>query len=134
MPETLELPNGEVVTPEDVFLFNDYPYRFAPLDTGEQDSSIPRTGAENHEEYDFKLVPLYWGGSDMDVPFPDEEALAEQWGEDSRGTLPPAEWEAWLRSARKDERFGDDEVDALARELPTGDDGVLAAIRDALGL
>lgn len=119
MPETLELPNGEVVTPDDVFLYNDYPYRFAPLD---------------HDEYDFKLVPLYWGGSDMDVPFPDEAALAEQWGADSRGTLPSVEWEDWLRTARRDDRFGGDEVDALARELPTGDDGgLLSALRDALG-
>ena len=118
MSETLELPNGEVVTPDDVFLYNDYPYRFSPLD---------------HDEYDFKLVPLYWGESDMDVPFPDEAALAEQWDEDSRGTLPPVEWEGWLRTARRDDRFGSDEVDALARELPTGDDGFLSALRDVLG-
>ena len=136
MPETLELPDGEVVTPDDVFLYNDYPYRFAPLTTDERSSSSSRTPSENHDEYDFKLVPLYWGESDMDVPFPDEAALAEQWGGDSRGTLSPAEWEDWLRDARRDDRFGDDEVDALARELPTGDDGggFLSSVRDALGL
>ena len=27
MSEALELPNGDEVTPEDVFLYNDYPYR-----------------------------------------------------------------------------------------------------------
>jgi hypothetical protein len=117
---TLELPNGETVTPDEVFLYNGYPYRFVPLD---------------HHEYEFKLAPLYWGDSDMDVPFPDREALDEQWGAESRGTLAPEEWEAWLREARHDDRFGDDEVDALARELPTpGGDGLVASIRRALGL
>ena len=119
MPETLELPNGDVVTPETIFLYNNYPYRFEPLDD---------------EEYAFKLVPLYWGNSDLDVPFPDEDALAGQWDEDCRGVLTAEEWEAWLREARGDERFGDDELDALRRELPTGDRGLIASIRDALGL
>jgi len=118
MPETLELPDGEVVTPDDVFLYEEYPYRFRPLD---------------HEEYEFKLVPLYWGGGDMDVPFPDREALVDQWGPESRGTLTEDEWEAWLRSARNDERFGSEELDALARELPTDDPGVLTSLKRALG-
>ncbi|SNZ13152.1 hypothetical protein SAMN06269185_2060 [Natronoarchaeum philippinense] len=117
--ETLELPDGEVVTTEDVFLYEEYPYRFRPLE---------------HETYEFKLVPLYWGGGDMDVPFPGREELVEQWGEESRGTLTEEEWEQWLQSARNDERFGAEELDALARELPTGESGLVESIRDALGL
>jgi hypothetical protein len=117
MSETLRLPNGDEVTPEDVFLFNDYPYRYVPLDD---------------TEFAFKLAPLYWGGSDMDVPFPERSDLVEQWGDDSRGTLTAEEWEAWLRQARSDPRFGEDELDALARELPT-DDGLLASLWRRLG-
>ena len=118
--ETLDLPNGETVTTDDVFLYNDYPYRFVPLD---------------HHEYAFKLAPLYWGNSDMDVPFPDRAALEEQWGPQSRGNLTPEEWVEWLREAREDDRFDDAEVDALARELPTpGGDGLVASIRRKLGL
>lgn len=119
MPETLELPNGEEVTPEDVFLYNGYPYRYVPV---------------SDDRYDFKLSPLYWGGGDMDVPFRDADALAEQWGDDSRGLLSPEEWRRWLSEARHDERFGEAELDALAEELPTGDRGVVAALRDRLGL
>jgi hypothetical protein len=118
MPETLDLPNGDVVTPDTVFLYNNYPYRFEPLDG---------------EQYAFKLVPLYWGGGDMDVPFPDEAALADQWGDDCRGTMTAEEWDEWLRKARGDERFGNDELDALQRELPVSDRGLVASIRDALG-
>lgn len=118
MAETLELPNGEVVSPDDVFLYNGYPYRFVPVEEG---------------EFAFELEPLYWGGGGMNVPFRDREALVEQWGEDSRGTLPPPEWRAWLREARRDDRFGDDELDALTADLPTGG-GLVATLRDALGL
>lgn len=125
MSQTLELPNGDVVTPDTVFLFNNYPYRFVPLDALEDD------------EYEFKLVPLYWGNSEMDIPFPDREAFVEQWGPESRGVLSDDEWESWLRTARGDDRFGEEELDALARELPTEsatDDGLLRKLRNVLGL
>lgn len=102
MSETLALPTGETVTPEDVFLYGGYPYRFRPRD----------------DEYAFELVPLYWGDSDLDVPFEDREALREQWDEASRGVLTPEEWEQWLADARDDDRFDDEEVAALAAELP----------------
>lgn len=118
MPRTLELPNGESVTSEDVFLYNNYPYRFVFVDG---------------EEYEFELSPLHWGGGEMDIPFRDREALVEQWGSESRGTLTPEEWEQWLREVRHDERFGDDELTALARELPTSD-GLLTRLRRTLGL
>lgn len=126
MTETLELPNGDVVDTEEAFLFNDYPYRFVPLD---------------HEEYDFLLSPLYWGDSGMDVPFADRDELASQWGPESRGRLTAEEWAGWLDHARDDDRFGDAEVDELAAELPTpasdgdadGDDaGFVARVRRAL--
>ena len=118
MPETLELPNGDAVGPDDVFLYNDYPYRVAFVESG---------------KYEFEFSPLYWGGGEMDIPFRDRDALYEQWGEGSRGTLTPSEWKRWLRQARSDDRFGDDELDALARELPT-EDGFVTRLRRALGL
>jgi hypothetical protein len=123
MSETLELPNGDVVDTEDVFLYNDYPYRFVPLD---------------HPEFAFKLTPLYWGNSDMDVPFPDRSDLVEQWDERSRGVLTDEEWRSWVESAREDERFDDAEIDHVANELglePRREGtGVVGSIRDALGL
>lgn len=120
--ETLELPSGETVTPEDVFLFGDYPYRFVP------------------EEGDgFTLSPLYWGGGDMDIPFRDREALVEQWGgAGDRGTLTDEEWADWLQGARTDDRFDDRELDALAQELgvadagASGDEGTLGDERSGL--
>lgn len=123
-PETLTLPTGETVTPEDVFLYNDYPYRFVPLD---------------HEEYEFKLAPLYWGYSDMDVPFPDRDALTEQWGAESQGTMSDAEWAAWITDRRETEMFGENELDAIAEEVGlseevSDDDGIVASIRRALGI
>lgn len=124
MPETLELPNGDVVTPEDVFLYNGYPYRFVPLES---------------DRYAFEFSPLYWGGGDMDVPFPDRAALEEQWEPETSGTPSESEWEAWLRDKRRDDRFDAAELDALEREL-LGDDpdageggGLLASLRSALG-
>ena len=126
MSERLELPTGERVGPEDVFLYNGYPYRFVPLDS---------------DSYEFELSPLYWGDSGMDVPFRDREALVDQWGADSRGLLSPAEWDEWLADARDDERFGDRELVELARELPTDDPPELTedrddggGLRDILGL
>jgi hypothetical protein len=116
MGRTLELPNGETVAEDDVVLYNGYPYRVKFL---------------NRDEYAFEFAPLFWGDSGMDVPFADREALVDQWGPESRGTLTPAEWEEWLREARADDRFGDDELDALARELPT-EDGLLARLRRVL--
>ncbi|MFB6128101.1 MAG: hypothetical protein ABEJ79_12530 [Halolamina sp.] len=118
----LELPNGDVVAPEDVFLYENYPYRYRPL------------GPEATHEFVFS--PLYWGDSGMDVPFPDRGALVEQWGERSRGTLTAAEWAEWLDRARADDRFDDDEVATLARELPaaTGaNPGLFERLRAALG-
>ena len=127
MPRELELPNGETVTPEDVFLYNDYPYRVQFPDEDAARDGTP--------DYEFELSPLHWGGGEMDIPFRDRAALVEQWGPESRGTLAPEEWEAWLREVRHDDRFGDDELDALARELPTpGGNGLVARLRRALGL
>jgi hypothetical protein len=142
--ETIELPNGEVVTPEDVFLYENYPYRVQFPDR--DGSAAEEPGAEN-PDYEFELSPLYWGGTELDIPFRDREALVEQWGSESRGTLTEMEWEQWgsesrgtltemeweqwLREARHDDRFGDEELDALARELPVSR-GLVARIRDVL--
>lgn len=122
MTATLDLPTGETVTPDDVFAYDGYPYRFRPLD---------------HDEYDFLLSPLYWGDSGMDIPFTSTDALADQW-DDSAGVKTADEWRAWLADARDDHRFGDDELDALAVELGLADPStlddrsVLARVRDAL--
>ncbi|MBV0924650.1 hypothetical protein KTS45_10620 [Halomicroarcula limicola] len=124
MPETLELPNGDVVSPEDVFLYNDYPYRLVWSDG----------------DHAFELSPLYWGDSGMDVPFPDREALVDQWEADSRGLLTDEEWAGWLDDASDDPRFDDEEVAQLAAELPTdwepaGDESESGGgLRDRLGL
>ncbi|WP_276299789.1 hypothetical protein [Halorussus lipolyticus] len=127
MDRTLELPNGDVVTPEDVFLYNNYPYRVRFPDA-EEDADGTRAS-----EYEFEFSPLYWGGGEMDIPFREREALVEQWGEDSRGTMTADEWGQWLAEARSDDRFGDDELDALARELPGSASGSLVdRLRDAL--
>ncbi|WP_121822907.1 hypothetical protein [Halostella salina] len=101
--ETLELPTGETVTPEDVFLFGGYPYRFRP---GDDDAA-------------FYLSPLYWGGGEMDIPFDDRDQLVDQWGEDGRaeGPLSESEWADWLVEARAQEQFDADELDAIAREV-----------------
>ncbi|MFC7028562.1 hypothetical protein ACFQJ5_14955 [Halomicroarcula sp. GCM10025324] len=124
MPDTLELPNGDVVAPDDVFLYNDYPYRLVWLDD---------------ETYAFELAPLYWGDSGMNVPFHDREALVDQWDTDSEGLLSPDGWDRWLDHAQSDPRFDDGEVRALAEELPGVDprpdettDGPLARIRSLL--
>jgi hypothetical protein len=126
MTERLELPNGDVVTPGEVFLYEGYPYRFVP---------------RSDDRYEFVLSPLYWGESELDVPFSGRDALVDQWSEESRGTLSPEEWAAWIEQARGDDRFDDTEIDALARELPVdgppgGDDdgGLLARLRRLLGL
>jgi len=122
----LTLPTGETVTPADVFCYGGYPYRFRPLPG---------------DEYAFALSPLYWGESDMDVPFPDEAALEAQW-EDSRGVLGDDEWRAWLADARDDERFGDDELGTIAVELgladgsetePANATSLTDRVRDTLG-
>jgi len=125
MPETLELPNGDAVSPEDVFLYNDYPYRLVWLET---------------ESHAFKLSPLYWGDSGMDIPFQDREALVDQWETESKGLLSPAEWGDWLEEATADPRFDDEEVSTLAEELPTEwtpaseSDDSGGGLRDKLGL
>lgn len=124
--ERLELPTGETVTPDDVFLFGGYPYRFVP---GDGDA--------------FVLSPLYWGGGDMDVPFRDREELAFRWGEDGEANGPMSEpaWAEWIDEHRDDERFGDEELDALARELGVTDElgdegdetGLVSRLRRRLG-
>ena len=127
MATTLELPNGDEVTPDDVFLYNDYPYRVRWLDS---------------DTHAFELAPLYWGDSGMDVPFRDREALVDQWDADSRGLLSPEEWDQWLARARTDDRFGDSEVDELAAALPaaeaptdqdSGSDGPFERVRSLFG-
>jgi len=118
MPPTLELPNGDTVTPEEVFLFNGYPYRFAP---------------SHDDRLAFELSPLYWGGGEMDVPFPDREHLEEQWGPDSRGTLAAEEWREWLAEARTDDRFDEEELATIEREV-LGGGGLLSGLRRRLGL
>ncbi|MDS0283020.1 hypothetical protein [Haloarcula onubensis] len=104
MADTLELPNGDAVTPEDVFLYNDYPYRLVWLDGG---------------DHEFELSPLYWGDSGMDIPFRDREALVDQWEPESRGLLSEDEWAAWLEEASADPRYDHTELIELADELPT---------------
>lgn len=115
MTRTLTLPNGENVNEDDIILYNGYPYRVKFADG----------------EYEFKLSPLYWGNSGMDIPFADREALVDQWEADSRGTLTSAEWKQWLREARHNPQFTDAELDEIARELPT-DRSVLDRLRQLL--
>lgn len=121
MCSTLTLPNGETVSPGAVVLYEGYPYRYVEADSADTA---------------FVLSPLYWGGSPLDVPFPSREALVAQWSEESRGTLTEAEWEAWLDDARADDRFGDEELDAVAAEV-LGDErappGPLDRLRRLLG-
>ena len=112
--EMLELPNGETVTPEDVFLFGGYPYRFVP---GDDDAA-------------FYLSPLYWGGGEMDIPFDGRDQLVDQWGEAGRaeGPLSESEWEDWLIEARRREQFDEAELDAVAREVGVDRGGLLARL------
>lgn len=125
MSETLELPNGDEVSPDDVFLYNDYPYRLVWLDS---------------DTHAFELSPLYWGDSGMDIPFRDREALVDQWETDSRGLLSDEEWAEWLDDATTDPRFGEEEVAELSAELPTewespeNDSSSNGGLRDKLGL
>ena len=70
------------------------------------------------DEHAFALSPLYWGDSGMDIPFRDRDALVAQWSDDSRGTLTPTEWEAWLEGARDEDWADAEEVATFARELP----------------
>jgi len=119
--ETLELPSGETVTPEDVFHYEEYPYRFEPSD--DADAA-------------FVLSPLYWGGGQMDVPVPSMEAFRAEWSDRSRGVLSETEWETWLADARGDDRYDDAELDAIATKLGLDDGagGLLARIRRRLSL
>lgn len=128
MTETLTLPNGETVTPADVFLFENYPYRYVPGDG---------------EGVAFELSPLFWGGGQMDIPFTDRAALEAQWGPESRGTLSDEKWRAWLDEARADDRFEEEELDAVAAELGLVDaseeeteqesDGLVGRLRGLFG-
>lgn len=121
MTRTLTLPNGEEITEDEIVLYNGYPYRLQFVDG---------------DDYEFALSPLYWGGSGMDIPFPDRDALVEQWESDSRGTLTDEEWDGWIRDARRDPQFTDDEIDEIARQLGTTEttDGPLDRLRRLLGL
>jgi hypothetical protein len=124
MVRTLKLPNGDVVSPDDVFCYNDYPYRLVWLDD------------DTHE---FALSPLYWGDSGMDIPFRDREALVDQWEVDSQGRMTAEEWADWLDDATTDPRYSDDEVASLAADLPTewtpdGGGGDSGGFLDRLGL
>ena len=153
MTDTLKLPDGSVVSPDDVFLYNGYPYRYVPVDeersadgagdgTRSADGAtdgVERTGESTRqspgpEPPDFYLSPLYWGGGEMDVPFDDRAALADQWEASESGVLGPDEWASWLADARGDDRFDDAELDAVARELPGGDTpGLLDRLRRFVG-
>ena len=140
--DTLELPTGETVTPDDVFCYEGYPYRFLPAEARDGTTARAEGPGPGPDEVAFYLVPLHWGGGDMNVPFRDREALVEQW-DDARGVLTDAEWAEWLVEAREDDRFDDDELDAIERELGLADalsggtDGdagdLLARLRRVLG-
>ncbi|MDZ7747289.1 MAG: hypothetical protein U5K28_12640 [Halobacteriales archaeon] len=119
--ETLELPTGETVSPDDVFHYEGYPYRFTPSDEA---SSA------------FILSPLYWGGGEMDVPVPSTEAFHTEWSDRSRGVLSGEEWEEWLDDARRDDRYDDAELDAIASEigLDVQSGGLLTRVRRQLRL
>jgi hypothetical protein len=135
--DTLELPTGETVTPADVFCYEGYPYRFVPADERGGSNARVEGPGPGPDEVQFYLVPLYWGGGDMDVPFPDREALVEQW-DDARGVLTDAEWRDWLVESRADDRFDDAELDAIAAELGLdggrgASGGLLARVRRLLG-
>jgi hypothetical protein len=120
MAETLELPTGETVTPEEPFLFEGYPFRFRPVDDD----------AEG-----FELSPLYWGGGQMDQRFESRAELVDRWADDpdTRGVLTDAEWRTWIEEARDDDRFVAEELDAIERELGLAT-GPLSRLRSALGL
>ena|GEM_PF-852544 len=140
MTDTLELPDGSVVEAGEVFLYNDYPYRYVPGEGADTPPSERATGAGDGGHADetdttaadhttapadgeppaFSLSPLYWGGGEMDVPFRDREALHEQWEPDTSGVLDDDGWEAWLADARETDQFGEAELDAVARELFDG--------------
>ena len=117
--DRLELPTGETVTPDDAFHYEGYPYRFRPSDD-------PDTA--------FVLAPLYWGGTGMDVAVPSREAFVAEWSDRSRGVLSESEWAAWLTDAREDDRYADEELDAIAAELGVEPPGLFTRLRDALGL
>jgi hypothetical protein len=121
MTRTLTLPNGEEITEDETVLYNGYPYRLRFVDG---------------DDYEFALSPLYWGSSGMDIPFPDRDALVEQWESDSRGTLTDEEWDGWIREARRNPQFTDDEIDEIARQLGATEttDGPLDRLRRLLGL
>lgn len=107
---TLELPNGDVIEPGDVILFEGYPYRYVDRDDG------------------FVLSPLYWGESDLDLWFESPADLEDRWGPESRGVLAEAEWRAWLDEARSSPTFSDAELESIADEvLPRR--GLLGRIR-----
>ena len=110
----IELPNGDVVEPGTVILYEEYPYRV------DADEGIV-------------LSPLYWGDSELDLTFESQEALAASWGEDSAGVLSESEWRDWLTEARHDDRFGDDELDAVA-DVVLPSRGLVDRFRDLFGL
>lgn len=118
MAVRLELPNGDVIEPGEVILFEGYAYRYV------------RTPDAEHA---FKLVPIHWGESMLDLPFDSADALADRWGPESRGALSASEWEDWLAEARRDPQFDAEELDAIADavlERP----GIVGRLRRRLGL
>ncbi|MDY6818093.1 MAG: hypothetical protein SVG88_05465 [Halobacteriales archaeon] len=116
MVEDVELPNGDVIEPGDVILYNDYPYRLVSTEA---------------TETAFILSPLYWGDSALDIPFESRDELVAQWEADSRGLLTEEEWRDWLREARGKEMFTAEELDTI-ETIVIDSPGLLARIRSLL--
>lgn len=110
----IELPNGEVAEPGDVILYEGYPYRV------DRDDVIV-------------LSPVYWGDSALDLTFESAGELSAEWGDESAGLLSESEWEEWLADARRDERFGDEELDAIA-DAVFESTGLVDRLRGLLGI
>lgn len=110
----IELPNGDVVEPGDVILFEGYPYR------------VDRNDA-------IVLSPVYWGESALDLSYKDAAELSAEWSDESEGLLTESEWQAWLADARRDDRFGDDELDAVA-DAVLESTGLVDRLRSVFGL
>ncbi|MFB6300456.1 MAG: hypothetical protein ABEH65_09370 [Halobacteriales archaeon] len=117
MVEELELPNGDVIEPGDVILYNGYPYRLMPTEA---------------EGTAFILSPLYWGDSALDIPFASRQELVDQWESESRGVLTEAEWRDWLYEARGQGMFTPEELDAI-ETVVIDTPGLLDRLRSLFG-
>ena len=107
--DRLELPNGETIEPGEVILFEGYAYRYeGPADAGAGDGN-----GRDRDPEGFRLAPIHWGDSDLDLRFSGPADLRDRWGPDSRGRLTADEWRAWLEDARTDPGFVDAELDAI---------------------